>query len=105
MARPWERKFLGYSMTWHQRAATENRRAKSCKRLKEKVREIVATGRGRNLAQVIEELNPLLRGWINYFRLTEVKGVLGGTRWLDTAQAALPAVAAMEACLTRRART
>ena len=25
---------------------------------------------------MIEDLNPLLRGWVSYFRLTEVKGVL-----------------------------
>ena len=32
--------------------------------------------RGRSLTRTIEDLNPLLRGWINYFRLTESKGVL-----------------------------
>ena len=32
--------------------------------------------RGRNVARFIEEdLNPLLRGWINYFQLAEVKGI------------------------------
>ena len=34
------------------------------------------TGRGRSLAHTIGDLNPLLRGWINYFRLTESKGIL-----------------------------
>jgi hypothetical protein len=34
------------------------------------------SGRGRNLGQLIEaELTPLLRGWMNYFRLAEVKGI------------------------------
>ncbi|MGK6945200.1 group II intron maturase-specific domain-containing protein [Citrobacter freundii] len=28
------------------------------------------------MAKVISELTPVLRGWISYFRLTEVKGVL-----------------------------
>jgi RNA-directed DNA polymerase len=32
-------------------------------------------GRGRSLPKVIQELNQLLRGWIQYFRLAEVKGV------------------------------
>ena len=32
-------------------------------------------GQGRNLNKVIEELTPTLRGWINYFRLAEVKGL------------------------------
>jgi RNA-directed DNA polymerase len=42
----------------------------------QKVRDQMRTGRGRSLAHTIEDLNPLLRGWINYFRLTETKGVL-----------------------------
>src|SRR6267154_6366824 len=48
----------------------------SVKRLKEKLREIFRRGRGRNLGKLIEEeLTPLLRGWMNYFRLAEVKGI------------------------------
>ncbi|MFH1842630.1 MAG: group II intron maturase-specific domain-containing protein, partial [bacterium] len=32
--------------------------------------------RGRNLGRFIaEDLKPLLKGWINYFRLAEVKGI------------------------------
>ena len=74
VARPWERKFLGYTMTWHKqprlKAAPE-----SIRRLKIKVRMIFREGRGRSLAQVIKDLNQLLRGWIQYFRLGEVKGI------------------------------
>jgi len=40
------------------------------------VRERLRVGRGRSLAATIGELTGLLRGWMNYFRLTEVKGVL-----------------------------
>ena len=46
------------------------------KRLKDKVREIVVGNAFRNLGQTITALNPVLRGWTSYFRLTEVKGVL-----------------------------
>lgn len=74
VARPWERKFLGYTMTWHKqprlKAAPE-----SIRRLKAKVRLILREGRGRSLSQVIKGLNQLLRGWIQYFRLAEVKGI------------------------------
>lgn len=35
----------------------------------------VLAARGRNLATFITELRPILRGWVNYFRLAEVKGV------------------------------
>ena len=75
VARPWQRKFLGYSMTWHRepklRIAEPSR-----KRFAEKVRKALRAGRGRSLKRVIEDLNPLLRGWMSYFRLTEVKGAL-----------------------------
>ena len=74
VARPWERKFLGYSMTWHKQPrlkVAEN----SIERLKAKVRVIFKEGRGRSLSQVIKELNALLRGWMQYFRLAEVKGI------------------------------
>jgi hypothetical protein len=37
---------------------------------------MIRMGRGRNLRRFIsEDLNPLLRGWANYFRLAETKGV------------------------------
>lgn len=72
VARPWERKFLGYSMT-----GERNPRLKvapqSVERLKAKVREVVHRGTGRNIRTVIRELNQLLRGWVQYFRLAAVK--------------------------------
>jgi RNA-directed DNA polymerase len=75
VARPWERKFLGYSLTWHRESRLKVA-ASSVQRLKEKLREIFRRGRGRKLAKLIEEeLTPLLRGWMNYFRLAEVKGI------------------------------
>ncbi len=75
VARPWQRKFLGYSMTWH-RAPKLRIAEASRQRFAEKVRKTLRVGRGRSLRRVIEDLNPLLRGWVSYFRLTEVKGVL-----------------------------
>lgn len=74
-ARPWERKFLGYGFTRHKVAKTKIANA-SLDRLKDKMRELVREGRGTSLAAMIGRLNPVLRGWMSYFRLTEVKGVL-----------------------------
>ena len=75
VARPWQRKFLGYSMTWHKKPRLKIAEA-SRKRLAEKLRKTMREARGKSLKQTIERLNPVLRGWIAYFRLTEVKGVL-----------------------------
>lgn len=75
VARPWARKFLGYSFTWHKQARLKIA-DNSLQRLKDKVRDIVVGNASRNLVATINELNPVLRGWTSYFRLTEVKGVL-----------------------------
>ena len=75
VARPWERKFLGYSLTSNREPRLKVAK-ESVKRLKGKLREIFRRGRGRNLGKLIgDELTPLLRGWLNYFRLAEVKGI------------------------------
>lgn len=75
VARPWERTFLGYSFTAH-RESRLRIAPTSVQRFKQRVREILRTGRGRSLSRTIENLKPLLRGWINYFQLTQTKGVL-----------------------------
>jgi group II intron reverse transcriptase/maturase len=75
VARPWERKFLGYSLTWHKKPKLKIAEA-SRKRLVEKIRETLRKARGQSLQRAIERLNPVLRGWVAYFRLTEVKGML-----------------------------
>ncbi|MEJ2283707.1 MAG: group II intron reverse transcriptase/maturase [Desulfobacterales bacterium] len=74
VARPWKRQFLGYSMTWHKRPRLKVS-SSSVRRLKMKLKSSFRKGRGRNLTNFIEELTVMLRGWINYFRLSEVKGI------------------------------
>jgi RNA-directed DNA polymerase len=71
--RPWKRKFLGYTMTWH-KVPRLKVAEQSMRRLMEKVREICRRGRGRSLSSVVEELTPVLSGWATYYRLAEVKG-------------------------------
>lgn len=72
VARPWQRKFLGYSMTFDRKPRLKAARA-SVKRFKEKIRELIQQGRGRNIGKLIEDLQPLLKGWIAYFKWVEVK--------------------------------
>jgi group II intron reverse transcriptase/maturase len=70
VARPWERKFLGYSVT--NRQVSKIRIAKqSIQRLMDAVRQLSIGGKGSSLPQTIEKLNPVLRGWMNYFSLTQ----------------------------------
>jgi RNA-directed DNA polymerase len=72
--RPWNRKFLGYSMTYNRKPRLKAA-PRSVERLKNKLRTLFRQGRGRNLPAFIRELAPVLRGWVNYFQLAEVKGV------------------------------
>ena len=72
--RPWRREFLGYSMTWHMQPRLRVAPS-SVKRLKGALKKRFRQGRGQNPGKFIESLTSTLRGWINYFRLSEVKGV------------------------------
>jgi RNA-directed DNA polymerase len=72
VARPWTRKFLGYSVTWD-RAARLRVAPSAVQRLKTKLRSVLAQGRGRRLADTVKDLNLATRGWVVYFRLAEVK--------------------------------
>jgi RNA-directed DNA polymerase len=72
VGRPWKRRFLGYSVTVNRKPKLKVATA-SVKRLKAKVRTRLRAGRGRNLGRVITDLTPLIRGWVAYFRRSEVE--------------------------------
>ncbi len=73
VARPHQRKFLGYSFTWHKQPRLRVPK-ESVKRLRANLKTIFRRGKGRNPQKFItEDVNPIYRGWINYFRLAEVK--------------------------------
>jgi RNA-directed DNA polymerase len=72
VARPWVRKFLGYSVTVDRKTKLKVA-SQSIQRLKTKLRLLFRRGRGRHLGRVVRELGPVIRGWVAYFRLSEVK--------------------------------
>jgi len=72
--RPWERDFLGYSFTTEMKVKLKPSKS-SLQRLKKKVKAKFRSGKGRNIAKFIQQdLNPLLRGWINHFRESNTRG-------------------------------
>lgn len=74
VGRPWRRKFLGYTFSSHKQCKVRVA-PQSLKKLREHLKGLFRTGRGRNMSRFIQnDLNPILRGWINYFRLAETKG-------------------------------
>jgi RNA-directed DNA polymerase len=71
--RPVNRVFLGYSFTVHRQTKLRVPE-KTCQKMRKKVKERLRQARGSNIARFIREtLNPLLRGWMNYFRLSETR--------------------------------
>jgi RNA-directed DNA polymerase len=67
-----DRKFLGYRLI----GSIVTPAKANIKRFKDKVRKITKRKRGRSSKQVIAELNALIRGWVNYFSLTSMKGLM-----------------------------
>ena len=72
--RPVNRVFLGYSFTIHRQTKIRVPE-KTCQKMRAKVTVRFRQARGQNVARFIREtLNPLLRGCMNYFRLSEPRG-------------------------------
>jgi RNA-directed DNA polymerase len=82
VARPQERKFLGFSFT----AGPDIKRMiapKSLERFKRRIREITRRARGVSIATTMDELAPYMRGWRGYFGFCETPEVLVAlTRWV-----------------------
>src|SRR6516225_3984019 len=82
VARPQERKFLGFSFT----AGSDIKRTiapKSMERFKQRIRDITRRAKGVSMMTTMEELAPYMRGWLNYFGFCETPQVLIAlTRWV-----------------------
>ena len=72
--RPWQRTFLGFTMTAHKEPRLRVA-SSSVVRFKGKLKAALRQGRGRNLGRTVKDLAPVVRGWIGYFRLAEAKGI------------------------------
>src|SRR6266436_1263233 len=75
VARPQERKFLGFSFT----AGPEVKRViapKALDRFKQRIREITTRAKGVSMKTTMEELAPYMRGWRSYFAFCETPTVL-----------------------------
>ena len=88
VARPWDRKFLGFSFTDY--SIPKRRIApQAVDRLKERIRELTSRTRGVSIERMAEELTRYLRGWLGYFGKCETPWVLTHPRVVDQAQAAV----------------
>lgn len=80
--RPWKRKFLGFSFTYHKEPKVRIAK-ESLKRMKNKVREITSRKMPYPMEYRIQKLNQYLMGWCGYFALADTKSIfLGLDKWI-----------------------
>jgi RNA-directed DNA polymerase len=75
VARPWERKFLGFTFTTtrdHKRRIAP----KALVRFRERVRELTCRTRGVSLEQMVAQLSKYLTGWRGYYGHCQTPSVL-----------------------------
>ena len=71
VAPPWERKFLGFTVTRH-RGHKLKVSPQSLRRLRHRLMPYVRRyARGRRLEAVFADMAPIIRGWLAYYRLAE----------------------------------
>src|SRR5438105_2907064 len=75
VARPWQRKFLGFSFT-SEREPRRRIAPKAIARFKERIREQTRRTRGISLQQMVKEIATYLRGWLGYFGDCQTPSVL-----------------------------
>ena len=75
VARPWERKFLGFTFTSN-RQPQRRIAPKALARFKRKVRELTRRTRGTSVQAMVEQLSSYLRGWGSYFGFCQTPSVL-----------------------------
>ncbi len=84
VARPWDRKFLGYSF-WVAPGREVKRRVApaALATLKAQVRALTGRTRGCSLTRMVAELRGYLLGWKAYFRLADTPGIFTALdQWL-----------------------
>ena len=95
VARPWDRKFLGFSFT-NRREPKRRIAPKAVSRFKERVRELTSRTRGVSIERMAEELTRYLRGWLGYFgKMRNAFGV-GGSGTVVQAQVTICDLEAVE---------
>ena len=78
---PWERSFLGFTIR-DGRTAWRCIAPKAIIRFKSRVKELTGRSRGVSMAQMIGDLNPVLRGWAGYFGFSQCREIPPLDAWV-----------------------
>lgn len=76
VASPTKRKFLGYSFYKGKKGYQLRVHPKSIKKIKNKIRDITNRNRSMNFEARVKRLIEVTRGWVNYFKLADMKDLL-----------------------------
>jgi len=69
-------KYLGYSFYIHRGEGRLRVHPKSIRKLKDKIREVTGRSNGMGIEARKTRLNQVIRGWVNYFKLADMKNIL-----------------------------
>ena len=84
VCRPNEMKYLGYSF-YSKNGWKPKPHLKSIEKLKQNLKEVTSRRRPMSMEERIKEINPIIRGWINYFRIADMKRLMENIDgWLRT---------------------
>jgi RNA-directed DNA polymerase len=76
ISRPYESTLLGYSFYWYKSKWEIRIAPKSEKRIREKCKLLTNRDKPISLARRIGQLEEVIRGWVQYFRLAKGKGLM-----------------------------
>lgn len=75
VCRPNDVKYLGFSFYYNDKGKWRPKpHLKSITKLKQKLHDETIRSKSCSIAYRISKLNPIIRGWINYFRICDMKG-------------------------------
>lgn len=74
--RPWRCKFLGYTFYRSKDGIKMRVHEKSIKKLKDKLKNLTGRSKISNIKTTYEKIEQLTVGWVNYFKLADMNGIL-----------------------------
>ena len=77
VARPNQIKYLGFGFYMKNKAWRPKPHIKSVQNFVRKLKQLTKRNQGMSMSTRTELLNPVIRGWINYFRIADMKSVVG----------------------------
>ena len=76
VARPRDIKYLGFGFYSKKGKWRPKPHLKSVQKFKSKLKDITSRSNAMSISEKITKLNQVIRGWINYFRIADMKGLM-----------------------------